>query len=76
MTGREKVLEICGINLRDSAFNICIGTACSNCPLANKITGPCIKYFYSMTEAKCILDAYNLMFKHDTISETDIISLL
>ena len=76
MTERDKVLEICGLNMRDSALHICIGTACSNCPLKDKITGPCVKYFYSMTEAKCILDAYNLVFKQDIISETDIISLL
>lgn len=76
MTGREKVIEICGVNLADSALEICINAACSNCPLKGKISGPCVKYFYSMTEAKCILDAYNLMFKQDIISETDIISLL
>ncbi len=76
MTEREKVLEICGLNLQDSASEICVNTACSNCPLKGKITAPCVKYFYSMTEAKYILDAYNLMFKQDTISETDIISLL
>lgn len=76
MTGRERVLEICGVNLGDSAKEICFNTACSNCPLKDKITGPCVKYFYSMTEAKCILDVYNLMFKQDIISETDIISLL
>jgi len=76
MTGREKVLEICGVNLKESALEVCHNSACRNCPLNGKITGPCVKYFYSMTEAKCILDAYNLMFKQDTISETDIISLL
>ena len=76
MTGREKVLEICGVNLQAGALDICFNSACSNCPLKGKIKGPCVKYFYSMTEAKYILDAYNLMFKQDTISETDIISLL
>lgn len=76
MTGKEKVLEICGAYLKESASDICNNTVCSNCPLNGKITGPCVKYYYSMTEAKCILDAYNLMFKQDTISETDITSLL
>lgn len=76
MTGREKVLEICGLILNNATRHVCNNTACSNCPLKGKIKGPCVKHFYSMTEAKYILDAYNLMFKQDTISETDIISLL
>lgn len=72
----DKVLEICGLNLEACALDICFNSACSNCPLKGKITGPCVKCFYSTTEAKYILDAYNLMFKQNTISETDIISLL
>ena len=76
MTEKEKVHEICALNLTDSVLEICVNSACRNCPLKGKITGPYVEYFYSMTEAKYILDAYNLMFKQDTISETDIISLL